>query len=193
MKETVWTRDGEPARIDIFMVDCGYQQATVGKFYKAADYGFRVAASRGRDSKRYKPSKPIGPAGDRHHVTEYATVERVLVHDTDHWRMHVQKAFLLPVGAPGGLSLYGTEKEARVHKRFAEHICGEILVEFLKGDIADSYNWAMKPGEKNDLLDCAVGCAVAASYLGASATHHFVKPPPQAKRRKRQRRITQHG
>ena len=164
---------GKRIPLTLMMLDCGYQMATVFRFIEWASANATglgrgiqtLVASRGRDGKHYRPTKPIGEPGDNLHLTEFAGKGRVIVHNADYWRVHSQKAFLLPIGAPGSLSLFG--KEPVEHKRFGEHMASEQLVEFLKGDIADSYNWHMKPGTKNDLLDCMVGCCVGACYAGA--------------------------
>lgn len=90
---------------------------------------------------------------------------RQIRHNSDYWRMATQKSFLLAPGVPGSLSLYG--KTPQEHRRFADEICGEKLIRFEPGDPVDLYHWTLKPGQANDLLDCAVGCYVAAATLGA--------------------------
>ena len=185
----VWIREDEgAAAIDLLLIDCGHEMATIGKFIAAAvgKFPFPVVGSRGRDAKKYTPTRPIGVPNNNLHLTQFALVPRVIVHSSDYWRVHAQKAFLLPSGAPCSISLYGTE--AKAHAKFARHICAEMLVEFLKGDVADSYNWAMQPGEKNDLLDCLVGCCVGAAYAGADVNYNQLAAQSQAPAAQQQRK-----
>jgi len=187
--------EGRRIPIQLLMFDCSYQMTTVFRFVDWATAnapslaaGIKgVVCSRGRDSKRYRPSKPIGRPGNGLHLTEFVGKGKVLIHDVDYWRVHAQKSFLLPVGAPGSLSLYGDKPEE--HKRFGNEMCAEILVEFLKGDIADSYNWHYKPGVYNDLCDSMVGCCVAASFAGATVDGEYIAQQP----RKQKPQFKQHN
>ena len=66
----------------------------------------------------------------------------------------------------GALALYGQQPEA--HRLFAEHLTAEYHVRTEgRGRTVDE--WKPRPGQPdNHWLDCLVGCAVAASILGAS-------------------------
>jgi hypothetical protein len=78
--------------------------------------------------------------------------------------MHSQKAWLMPVGSPASLSVWGDDP--RKHWRFAEQCASEKLQEYIKGDVADHYAWGMAPGVYNDWGDCVTGCRVGALCLG---------------------------
>jgi hypothetical protein len=151
--------EGKRIPITLMLIDCGYQMTTVFRFVDWASVnatglasGIKgMVCSRGRDAKHYRPTKAIGRPGNQLHLTEFDKKGRVLIHNSDYWKVHAQKAFLLPVGSSGSLSLYGNAPEQ--HKRMGVHMASEQLVEFLQGDIADSYNWHFQPGTKNDLLD----------------------------------------
>ena len=88
--------------------------------------------------------------------------------NADYWRMNTQKAFLFKPGVPGSLSLFGIN--GQMHQKIADHITAEILVELIRGDIADYYNWHIKPGYQNDLLDALVMSEVAGAICGATMT-----------------------
>jgi hypothetical protein len=184
--------EGKRIPITLMLIDCGYQMTTVFRFVDWASVnstglaaGIKgMVCSRGRDAKKYRPTRAIGRPGNNLHLTEFDKKGRVIVHNGDYWKVHAQKAFLLPVGSKGSLSLYGSAPE--IHKRMGIHMASEQLVEFLQGDVADSYNWHMQPGTKNDLLDAVIGCCVAASFAGATVDGEVVgqqvrKQPPRVK------------
>ena len=167
--ELIWKREGEDEPIipDQIMIDCGsWWMQTVFSFCRHFRGGCKVLPSRGRASKQYRQRTVIGRPGNNLHLTRFAGKGLVVIHNADYWRMRAQKAFLLPPGAPGSISLYGSDG-AR-HTVLADHICGEKLIEFVKGDMADYYNWILLPGARNDLLDALVGSMVGASRLGAA-------------------------
>ena len=160
--------DGSPVAVDRLLVDCGYQMDCVFNWVRAQRRPQQIACSRGYACKTYRPSHPIGRIGEGWHWTDYSRKGRVLAQNSDPWRMHAQKAFLLSPGAPGSLCLYGDD--GAIHRDFARHVVAEALVDFSSGDRMDFYSWYVKPGEPNDWLDCLTGCCVAASTLGASLT-----------------------
>lgn len=161
---------GERGGIDLMMIDCGYKMKTMFNWVRANDRRYKnirhLVCSRGWGSRRYKQNKNALRVGENLHLTEWVGKGRVIVHNADYWRVYAQKAFLLPRGAPSSLGVYGDKPKD--HARLGEHVSSEQLVEFLKGDIADSYNWHITPGTHNDLLDGVVGCCVGASYRGCN-------------------------
>lgn len=184
--------EGKRVPLQLLMYDCSYRMTTVFRFVDWASQnapkfagGIKsVVCSRGKEGKRYAPTKAIGRPGNNMHLTEYPGKGKVLIHNTDHWRVHAQKAFLLPAGSIGSLSLYGSAPE--VHKRFGLEMASKQLVQFLQGDISDAYDWRIQPGVYDDLLDATVGCCVAASYAGATVDGEVVgqqtrKQPPRIK------------
>jgi len=184
-----YIKSGERKGIDGILIDCGYLTSTV---FKAARHcnmtmSVPVMASRGRGSKSYRPTKVIGKPGENFHKTEWSGKGNVIAHNGDVLKMQVQKAFLLKTQAPGSISLFG--KEAKVHKEFAEHICCEVLSEFVRGDINDHYTWAYRPGFANDLLDAVIIARVAAGVCGASNTGGEAswRSKPKAKKRSKGR------
>jgi hypothetical protein len=160
-----WSRGGGPAPVDLLMVDCGYLKDVVFGFCRQARYGTRVIPSRGRASLKYRPSGVIGKPGDNWFVTDWSGSGRVLIHNSDYHRMHMQRSFLLPAGAPGSTTIYG--EDPRAHYRFAEQLTAEKLQEYVRGDVCDMYSWVYVPGRRNDWLDCMTGCRVGAAFCGA--------------------------
>lgn len=162
---------GGQKNIDGILVDCG------GTWMKVVFNVCRqlnmsmpvpVMCSRGRYNKGYNPTRTIGKIGENWFKTKFVNMDdgQVIVHNSDIWRMRYQKAFLSAPGAPGSISIYGKEKKQ--HKKLAEHICSEILTEFVRGDVHDYYTWDLRVGYKNDLLDAGVIAYVASQVAGSS-------------------------
>jgi hypothetical protein len=161
-------RDGQPMRLDCWMIDIGYNDKAVYQFAESAQFPTMIRPSRGWSSRTYRPvdAKMVG---DHWHRNEnYGKSGKwVIVHDADWQRMQTQQAFLLPTGSPGGITLSGGS--ALVHKEFAKSICAERLAEHIRGDRFDHYHWEQVPGQRNEALDCVVGCRVGGLYvLGVS-------------------------
>ena len=165
----IYIRNNEPMRIKGMLVDCGYMTESCTRAAKSLRIPSSVLPSRGRGSKSYRQTKVIGKPGSNFHETEWTNYQsRVIIHNSDFWRMHVQKAFLLKPHGPGSISLYG--KDPSAHQNFSDHVCSEVLREFHRGDTTDFYNWNKKPGHRNDWLDSLVMSVVAAGVCGASMT-----------------------
>ncbi|MGD9855841.1 MAG: terminase gpA endonuclease subunit [Planctomycetaceae bacterium] len=86
--------------------------------------------------------------------------------DTNFWKSFVFARFAVAIGDKGALALFGQKPEP--HRLFAEHLVAEYRVRTEgRGRTVDE--WKPRPGQPdNHWLDCLVGCAVAASILGAS-------------------------
>jgi len=190
-----YMKEGDPMMFDLITVDCGYLMDVV---FRAVDFANRqlpveIVASRGRAQKDYRETHAVGRPADNCYRAVWKTKGRVLVHNADYWRSRCQQGWLLIPGAPGSMALYG--KEGR-HENFSEHICAEILREHIQGEKNEYYDWARKPGIKNDLLDSTVGAMAAASIVGASfdnpggqpsfipGAHHETKPTNEPRVRK---------
>jgi hypothetical protein len=161
-------QNGNERKIDIISVDCGYLQDTVFKACAKADSLLRqthVVASRGYAHSKWRETKVIGKPADNVYRSVFDGKGRVVKHNADYWRERVHQAFLIGAGAPGSISLYGKPES---HDYFAEHICGERLLEHFQTEKDEYYNWQRVPGRKNDLLDSTVGAMALLSVLGAS-------------------------
>ena len=76
----------------------------------------------------------------------------------------------LPVGDPQAFTLHGGD-----HEMLAEQLASEVPVRVASKTRACD-EWKLIPGRDNHLLDCIVGSAVAASFIGVSAVGAESKP-----------------
>ena len=102
--------------------------------------------------------------------------------DTNWWKSFVHKRLAVPIGDPSALTLWGKSKT--YHEMFAKHLLAE------RCDVQTSRNadvsvdvWEELPGMENDLFDCMVGAAVAASMEGAKAPGLEAAQRPMKRRR----------
>ncbi len=155
-------RGGEPARIDVIGVDCGYSMETVFAFAR----NFRKACilpSRGFGYKYYSP-RGKGWKGTQCHITNWYGKGEVLAHNTDYWREQMQLAFRLPPGADGSISLYGEKTD---HREIGMHVSAEPLLDKFERPDGWHWTWGVVPGgRKNDLGDCLTGARVLAHRQG---------------------------
>lgn len=189
MTQKNYTHKGRKVFPDIF-IDANYLTETVCNAIAAANkiYPGRVIADRGRGVKAYRPAKKdviIGQPGNELHY-EKGRYGKQIVHNADFWRMYTQKAFLLDVGVPGSLSIFG--KNPREHENFALEITAEKLLDFAVGDQHDFFDWYQVPGLPHDKLDSTVLCSVGASFLGAKITGGERSWRPRRKRRRETRK-----
>lgn len=173
-----------PRKIDVVGVDCGYKMETVFNFAKSWTGPFRLVPSRGWGSKYYKPGNVVGKPFTECHIADWQKKGRVLVHNADYWREQQQRAWLIPVGADGSLSLYGDDQ--RKHRNFAEQVSSEVLIDKAHGNYGWLYKWSTLPGRRNDLGDVATGLRVLAHVLGADQVNGMGgKQEKPVERRKR--------
>lgn len=166
-----YVRNGKKVAPDLVLIDCGNWMDLVFRWCRsnsAKVHAPRVFPSRGRSDSKYRPSQLIGQPGDGWHVADWKNRGRVLVHNSDVWRMRSQQSFLVPNSIPGTVTLFG--KNPTEHKRYADEVCAEILNEYIEMTEGGNtmFKWTRKIGVKNDLLDSTVGAFVGLSYLGAS-------------------------
>jgi phage terminase large subunit GpA-like protein len=108
---------------------------------------------------------------------------RYIRFDTNHWKRFVHDRLAVAVGDDGCLTLWG--KSATRHTMFAEHLTAESPTTVTANGRTVG-EWSMRPGRvDNHWLDCIVGCAVAASMLGASLPGARVVKQVKRKRYKR--------
>lgn len=104
----------------------------------------------------------------------------VLCHDANWHRKKVQESFAQAHGSPGSLSLYGDKPV--LHQKFAHEICSEKLTFYAEGSRPGDpgiFKWERVPASRNEMLDCVVGCRVAACWWKVSSGS-FVSAPSQA-------------
>jgi hypothetical protein len=155
-------------KLDIISIDCGYLMDIVFSACAAADKSLpqtKVVASRGYPNKGWRENKVVGKPADHTYRSFFDGKGPVVKHNADYWRERVHQAFLLGSGAPGSITIYGKPDD---HEYFAEHICGERLLEHFQTEKDEYYNWQRVPGRKNDLLDSTVGAMALLSIMGAT-------------------------
>lgn len=124
-----------------------------------------VGWSRGYAWNRYRPHMLEGnirSIGEHWHMARSPN-GIYLAFMADYWREVAQLALQLPVGAPGGCSLWGSDKTA--HHAFVQEVAAEELkTKFERPDGQTQWEWK-KTGE-NHWGDVVYGCFVVASSIG---------------------------
>ncbi len=171
-----WRRQaGGVVQIDRMMVDANWETETIFAWARSSPHAGRVMPSRGRyygasskpihDRKRKRGDR-IGPGwyiaapGGKRAIRE-------VVFDVNFWKTAMHARLSTPRGDAGSLDLFGATSEAKVHRMYAEHLTAErrVRVTASSGRVVDE--WSIIKGRDNHLLDCTVGCMVAASIEGA--------------------------
>jgi hypothetical protein len=163
--EMIVMHKGERRRLDWCMVDCGNWTNTVIRALGNISTTTPVWPSRGMGSRAYKrpPDSRAIWIGDDCDIRQW-TQGKVVAHNSDVYLKQVQTGFLLPLGAPGSISLNGDDPKR--HQWLSEHVAAAKLVRFVPGgDRFDIYDWQTRG--HNDLCDAIVGCIVGACRLGA--------------------------
>ncbi|MBS0188554.1 MAG: phage terminase large subunit family protein [Planctomycetes bacterium] len=171
-----WRRDdGAMVRIDRCLIDANWGSSTdvVYQFCRQSPHASVLTPSHGRyvgasslpfsDYKR-KRGERVGLNWRVPVVTGKRAVRHVLF-DTNFWKSFVHARLAVPMGDPGGLSLFGHRPEH--HRLLAEHLTSEYRVRTEgRGRTVDEWKLRVE-GLDNHWLDCLVGTAVAASMEGA--------------------------
>lgn len=164
--------DGKPARVSLLVFDGGDWTADVADVCtkwetarKADPSRIPVAWSRGYAWNKYRPHMLDGnrsTVGEHWHMARSPNGE-YLAFMADYWREVAQLAIQLPVGAPGGVSLWGTDITA--HHGFVQEVgAEEMKTKFKRPDGFTQWEWK-KTGE-NHWGDVLYGCFVCASAIG---------------------------
>ncbi|GJM43350.1 MAG: hypothetical protein DHS20C21_01920 [Gemmatimonadota bacterium] len=187
-----WSRDdGTPVRIGRCLIDASWGTSTdvVYAFCRQSPFAALLLPSHGR---YMGPAmRPITEAdkkpGDRiglHWKIPGAKGKRAVKHvfyDTNFWKSFTHARLSQAMGDPGSLTLYGGNPSE--HRMLSEHLTAEAR-QRVSGSRRTIDIWKLRPGVRdNHLLDCVVGCAVAASIEGAAIAG--MEPAGQARKRKR--------
>ncbi len=185
-----WRRDdGAMVRVDRCMIDANWGQSTdvVYQFCRQSKYAGVVMPSHGRyvgassiplSDYRRKRGDRVG-LNWRVPVTSKRSVRHV-VYDTNYWKSFVHARLVVPIGDPGCLSLFGNKPET--HRLISEHLTSEYRVKTEgRGRTVDEWKLRIDGLDKH-WLDGAVGCAVAASMVGASLPGLPVNTVPKGRR-----------
>lgn len=169
-----WIReDGVPLRIERCLIDSGWGRSTEA-VYRACRESVHAGT--------LLPSKGIGITAAQRPMTEYRKnqgdkiglnwmipsarrkqVSRRIDYDTNFFKSFFRERLLTTPGDPGSFTVFGSDEEQ--HRMLAEQLTSETS-EPTSGRGRRVDIWSLIPGRENHLLDCAVGCMVAASERG---------------------------
>lgn len=176
---------GTKARnIDLALPDCGFEMDTIFSLCGSRRLPMRVIPVRGSPSQKYRIQKDCRRYGEAWHLATWERKGQVVVIDDDYWKEATQRAFLATPGTPGSISLYQStdpSQSAKEHRRYGDELCGERLVEHIRGQTTDFYKWVPVPGIRNDLLDATkyARAGLAALGMGTGAAPVAVKSTPR--------------
>ena len=161
--------------IERCLIDANWGQSTdvVYQFCRQSAHAGLIMPSHGRyvgassvpfSEYRRKKGERVGLHWRVPTVQGRRQVRHVLI-DTNYWKSFVHARLAVAMGDPGSLSLFG--RKPGEHQLLAEHLTAEYRVKTeARGCVVDE--WKIRAGgPDNHWLDCLVGCAVAASILGA--------------------------
>jgi hypothetical protein len=165
--------DGAQMRVQRCLIDANWGNSTdvVYQFCRQSPHSAIVMPSHGKyvgasstPFAEYKPKR-----GDRAGLhwrvpgLQGKRAVRYALIDTNYWKSFLHARLAVPMGDPGCLSLY----VGHDHRLLAEHLTSEYRVK-TEGRGRQVDEWKLRtPGADNHWLDCGVGCAVAASMVGA--------------------------
>jgi hypothetical protein len=171
-----WVRtDGTKFKIERILIDHGWGEAadTVDLFCRQSTHSAILLPSKGvYCGATSRPFNDLAPKPGERRGTCWripvATAKgsgRQVLFDSNWWKTFVVNRFKVPMGGRGCLSLFGDKPEP--HQLFADHIVSEkpVAVEAKGRRVIE---WKQSVNLDNDLLDCVVGCHVAAAVQGVS-------------------------
>lgn len=167
--------DGSTMRVQRCLVDAsGSRSEIVKPFCRSSEWGNVLMPSHGRyvGPTQRQFSEYVKKRGEKVGLrwripvgTGKSGVRHVLF-DSNWWKSFVHARFRTELGDPGAISLWGRTPD--VHSMFAQHMLAERpTIQESRGVAVEV--WNELPGRENDLFDCMVGAAVAASMLGVRA------------------------
>lgn len=179
-------RGGGELRIERCLIDCGYLSQAVYQWCRESPYAAAVYPSKGiartttaRGIAEWRP-RPGERSGFHWRLTVSETGRGQMVQfDPDAWKSKAYDALTVPMGTAGRLALWGNEP--RAHEMIAEHLAAESSEPTtIRGNTFDK--WTEKPHRPdNHLLDCVVGCFVAAGVQGLTFSASGMPMPSPAK------------
>jgi phage terminase large subunit GpA-like protein len=180
-----WRRDdGADLRINLAMIDANWKTKLVHQFirdrglailFPAKGVGLTASSNPWED----RPSKPGERPGEHCRIAktpDATAMGRHIVFDTNHWKTTVQRGLTTAHGDPGAITLFGRDPKLRdsgqdLHSLIADHLSAETGIETVdKRRGRTVIEWRLAPSKPdNHWLDCLVGCAVLASFMGVSS------------------------
>lgn len=183
-----WPRDGGGGlRVGRMLIDSGYQADLVYRFCRQSGHAGVLLPSKGTAiGARHTPMHDWpAQAGERRGPgwvlrPAQAGRPRLLLADVNHWKSFLAARLCQALGEKGALTLFG-ERPAE-HRLLADHLCAEYRVK-TSGRGREVEEWSLRPERPdNHLLDCVVGCAVAAAIEGCALAGAGQDPAPAGRR-----------
>jgi hypothetical protein len=186
------TEKGAPLMLDLLLIDSGHQADLVYEVVRqlrAAGFGDRVLPSKGFGS---KASDPKGFTEGAKHQGERRGFEwrlpppqeargvRLLSYNSNGWKSFLWDRIAVKDGARGSLTFFGSDPKE--HLLLFDHLFAEYR-DRIKSERTgrEMDEWHARGNQDNDLLDCLVGCAVAASVCGVRLEGVQTPAPQPAK------------
>jgi len=114
-----------------------------------------------------KKSKEIRILGLEYHVAKHRRARCRVVHvNGDFWKSRIHRAFLVPAGSAGRLTLWEPTSSGE-HRSFAHHITREREVQKVKRGIGAVTVWERVNRGPNHWLDATYNAYTAAHFAGA--------------------------
>ena len=184
-----WSREGGgAAEIERLMIDAGWG-GTTGLVYQAcreSPHKARLMPSHGRGIKAKNAPMDLWSraTGDqvgtnwRIRTAQRRGGARYCLYDTDFFKQMLMRRFRVARGDAGAITLF--KGSANQHRMFAEHITAERSKP-VESNGRRVHEFDPIPNRDNHLLDCTVGCLVAASVIGVAMDGMSAQKPPREK------------
>lgn len=174
---------GTPLPVSRLLIDAGDQTDTVYQFARETSHRAIVLPSHGKGISGAQmpmidwPKKPGDKVGQHWRIALSAKrASPYVLIDTNWWKSFLAARLRLAPGDRGSLSIF--KASVARHQMLIDHLTAETPhPDTGRGHDVDV--WKQTPNRDNDLLDCFVGCCVAASIAGVTADGHtaHVKRP----------------
>lgn len=179
--------DGSRMSIDAGLVDAGWGESTdtvfeavqamTGPFHPS--FGFvKDVTGIPMNEWRAKPGETVGHYWRMRRAPNRAI--RHVLYDPNYWKSFLHARLRVPGTATGSLTLYGDTPF--VHKTLAQHLTSEYRTRVTaKSHTIDVWKLRSKSLD-NHWLDCAVGCMVAAAFVGVTLPGTGIETRPARKK-----------
>jgi hypothetical protein len=176
-----WEHRKARIRPALMGLDRGFKPEVVHRFCAMGMLPFRTIPTRGYAAHKYAIRKAdlVGSPMEQCHVTQ-SRMGNFLAYNADYWREIAQRSFLGPLGMPGTATLY--KADPRQHVWLADHLCAEILRQKYQTDQGPRWEWVMRPGRINDLLDALTIAFVLAAWSGLNTSGEPANAAPARRR-----------
>jgi len=169
--------DGEPIAPRIAFIDAQYQTDAVLSMCKASGTPYYPSHGYGTGHPGMKAFR-VPPTGAGIVIGDHLYSKIDIKHatrefhiDADHWKTWVHSRFMIDVGKPSSLALYGSD--AKIHTVYSSHIVSETQVdEFIRGK-GVKRSWK-KISRANHMFDSTSLACAAGSLIGINVVPQTV-------------------